>query len=109
MKTDLIGEKKTCARVIHFFVHFFVVVLHDYNVTLLVHVTRFMEEISYVLRFAFFLHCGLFSSWWPLALLIFSAAITAACFLSDEIRLRHFFFFRSSTFFVIHIDVGIKF
>ena len=76
---------------------------------LLVHVTRFMEGISYVLWFAFFLHCGLFSPWWPLAFLIFSAAITVACFLSDEIRLRRFFSSRSSPFFVIRIGVDIKF
>ena len=44
-----------------------------------------------MLRFAFFLYCGSFSPQWPLAFLIFSAAITVACFLSDEIRLRRFF------------------
>ena len=39
----------------------------------------------------FFPHCGSFSPQWPLAFLIFSTAITVACFLSDEIRLRRFF------------------
>ena len=33
-------------------------------------VTRFMEEMSYVFLFIFF-HCRSFSSWWPLAFLIF--------------------------------------
>ena len=52
-----------------FFVHFFAVVLHDYNVKL--PVTRFTEEMLYVFRFTFF-HCCSFSPSWPLAFLIFS-------------------------------------
>ena len=51
-------SKKAALHVQHtFFVHFFAVVLHDYNVKLLV--TRFMKEISYVFPFTFF-HCRSF-------------------------------------------------
>ena len=52
-----------------FFLHFFAVVLHDYNVNFLV--TRFMEEMSYVFLSAFFLKPS-FTPLWPLAFLNFS-------------------------------------
>ena len=42
-----------------FFVHFFDVVLHDYNVKL--PVTRFMEEMSYAGSRSLFFHCRSFS------------------------------------------------
>ena len=49
----LISKNKTTLRHgAHSFVHFFAIVLHDYNVTL--PVTCFMEEMSYVLMPVFF-------------------------------------------------------
>ena len=52
-------NKTTLQRGAHLFVHFFAIVLHDYNVTL--PVTCFMEEMSYVLLSVFFFyHCHLF-------------------------------------------------
>ena len=55
----LISKNKTTLRHgAHSFVHFFAIVLHDYNVTL--PVTCFMEEMSYVLMPVFFFHCRLF-------------------------------------------------
>ena len=55
----LISKNKTTLRHgAHSFVHFFAIVLHDYNVTL--PVTCFMEEMSYVLMPVVFFHCRLF-------------------------------------------------
>ena len=45
-------NKTTLQRGAHLFVHFFAIVLHDYNVTL--PVTCFMEEMSYVFLSVFF-------------------------------------------------------
>ena len=65
-------SKKATLHVQHtFFVHFFVVVLHDYNVKLPETswlVTRFMGTCSCPL----FVHCCSFSPRWPVAFLIFS-------------------------------------
>ena len=47
---DLISKRATLHVQHTFFVHFFAVVLHDYNVKLI----RFMEGMSYVLSFTFF-------------------------------------------------------
>ena len=57
-----------------FFVHFFAVVLHDYNWTSTNFlVTRFMEEMSYVFSLTFFSLPLIFTlHWWPLAFLILS-------------------------------------
>ena len=61
-------SKKATLHVQHtFFVHFFAVVLQDYNV-----VTRFMGELSYAFLFTYFFHCRSFSLKWPLIFLIFS-------------------------------------
>ena len=70
-------SKKATLHVQHtFFVRFFAVVLHDYNVKLpeTSLVTRFMEEMSYVFSFNFFFHCPLIFTlhWWPLAFPILS-------------------------------------
>ena len=55
----LISKNKTTLRHgAHFFVHFFAIVLHDYNVTL--PVTRFMEEMCYVLLSVFFFTAAYF-------------------------------------------------
>ena len=79
-----------------FFVHFFAVVLHDYNVTLsetswLQLVSRFMEEVSYELSLFtfFFFHWRSFSpcTWGPLAFLIFSPPLqNFHVFLSNEMN-----------------------
>ena len=53
----LISKKNNSARAAHFFVHFFAVVLHDYNAKLTE--TFFMEEMSYAFSFTFF-HCRSF-------------------------------------------------
>ena len=49
-------KKNNFARAAHFFVHFFAVVLHDFNVKLPETrlVTRSLEEMSYVSLFTFF-------------------------------------------------------
>ena len=55
----LISKNKTTLRHgAHSFVHFFAIVLHDYNVTL--PVTCFMEEMSYVLMPVFFFTAAYF-------------------------------------------------
>ena len=79
----LIGliSKKTSLHVQHtFFVHFFAVVLHDYN-----------------------------PPWWPLAFIIFSPPLkNFHGFLPTKIRLLCFYISRSSPFSVIHVRVDIK-
>ena len=69
----LISEKATFYVQHTFFVHFFAVVLHDYNVKLSetswLHVLwRKCRKCSWSLCFP----CRSFSPWWPLAFLIFS-------------------------------------
>ena len=59
----LISKKTTLHVQYTAFVHFFAVVLDDL-------VTRFMEEMSYLLFSLFFTRS--FSLWWPLGFLIFS-------------------------------------
>ena len=87
---DLISKKKQIARAVHFFVHFFAVVLHDYKMNAVLHdknmkrpsyTLSFIGELSYVftktfvacvlVRFYFF-HYRSFSTCWPLTFLIFS-------------------------------------
>ena len=51
----LISKQAICTCSTLFFVHFFAVVLHDYNAKLAeTSWLRFMEEISYVFLFIFF-------------------------------------------------------
>ena len=66
----LISRKATLHVQHTFFVHFFGVVLHDYNVKLPVY-TFYGGNVVRVLV-PFFFHCRSFSPWWPLAFLIFS-------------------------------------
>ena len=81
----LINKKATLQAQHTFFVHFFAVVLHDYNVK-----WKFQNIPSYTFYggnvvhvvvffvfclFAFFFHCRSFSPWWPLAFLIFSSPL----------------------------------
>ena len=56
-------------RAAHFSVHFFAIVLHDYNMKL--PETSWLHVKKYVFLFPFF-HCRSFSRWWPLAFLNFS-------------------------------------
>ena len=62
----LISKKINFARAGHFvFVHFWAVVLHDYNVNRLetsCMATLFMEEMSYMLLFTFLFAAAFFSS-----------------------------------------------
>ena len=53
-----------------FFVHFFAVVLHDYNAIL--PETFFIEEMSYAFSVTFSLPLIFSLRWWPLTFLIFS-------------------------------------
>ena len=67
-------KKNNFARAAHFFVHFFAVVLHDFNVKLPETrlVTRSLEEMSSVFLFTFFsLPLIFIFLLWPLAFLIF--------------------------------------
>ena len=74
----LISQKNNFARTAHLFVHFFGVVLHDYNLklpeTFGLDTQRFMEEMSCVFVFAFFSLPAHFiiSPWWPLEFFIFA-------------------------------------
>ena len=87
----LIGKNNNFARAVHFFLHFFAVVVATWNFLVL----RFMKKMSYikshdrshygscvhvcahkkkkllVFLFAFFFHCRSFSPYWPLTFLIF--------------------------------------
>ena len=77
-----------------FFVHFFAVVLHDYNVTLsetswLQLVSRFMEEVSYVSSlFTFFLLALIFTLHLVAASISYflPAATKFSCYSSNEIN-----------------------
>ena len=92
--------KKILGR-LFFFVHFFTVVLHDYNVKLRNFLgTRFFfgGNVECV-PLHFFCRCRSFSPWWQLAFPLFlTAALKFLCFSSNEIGLLWFFFSRSSSF-----------
>ena len=64
----------------------------------------------HVFLFTFFFHCLSFS---PLVAASISHFLTAAikfsCFSSNEIRLFFFYISRFSSFFVIHVNVDIRF
>ena len=65
----LLISKKTTLHLQHTFnVHFFAVILHDYNLKL------FMVEMLYVFLFIIF-RWGSFSPWWPVAFIIFSSPL----------------------------------
>ena len=71
----LISKQATFHMQLTFFVHFFAVVLHDYNVNLQKLLARFLEKMSYVFSFTFFsfsLPLIFTLHWWPLAFLILS-------------------------------------
>ena len=59
-------QKSNFARAAHFFCTFLCRCLAQ-----LQHVTRVIEEMSYVFLFTFFYHRRSFSPWWPLTFLIF--------------------------------------
>ena len=66
--------KKQLLHVQHtFFVHFFAVVLHEYNVKLPETLHVFLEKMSYMSSFTFFSLSVIFTlHWWPLAFPILS-------------------------------------
>ena len=72
-KTIGLISKKATLHVQHtFFVHFFAVVLHDYNVKL---PETSLKEMSHAFLFTFFFYCRSCSPgfhWWPLAFLMLS-------------------------------------
>ena len=72
-KTIGLISKKATLHVQHtFFVHFFAVVLHDYNVKL---PETSLKEMSHTFLFTFFFYCRSCSPgfhWWPLAFLMLS-------------------------------------
>ena len=98
-KIGLISQKATL-RVQHtFFVHFFAVVLHDYNVKL--------PEASWLHVFwrkcrtcscSLFFHCRSFSPSWPLAFLIFSPPLQNFMLFLPQKMSPLFFLSRSSSF-----------
>ena len=72
----LISKKATLYVQHSFFVHFFAVVLHDYNVKNFQKLLSytFLEEMSYVFSFTSFSHTAAHFTlhWWPLAFLMLS-------------------------------------
>ena len=69
-----LAKKHLCTCSTLFFVHFFAVVLHDYNEKL--PGTRFMEELSYVFLFTFF----------PLSLIFTQVAASISYFLTSATK-----------------------
>ena len=69
----LISKKNNFARAAHFFVHFFAVVLHDYNAKLPENFFYGGNVVRVLVHFFFFSLPLIFSlHWWPLAFLILS-------------------------------------
>ena len=103
----LINKKATLHAQHAFFVHFFAVVLHDYNVKWkfqnIPSYTFYGGNVVHVLVFfvfcffAFFFHCRSFSPWWPLAFLIFSSPLQnfRVVFPTKNVSFCFFFFFIS--------------
>ena len=95
-KTSRFNEKKNnnFVRAAHFFVHFFVVGLHDYNVKHLIYTSYVGNVVNaprmffYFCSCSLFFHCRSFSPGWPLAFLIFSPPIFI--FSTNAIRLLCF-------------------
>ena len=67
----LISKKSNFARVAHFFVHFFAVVLHDYNFQKRFSYTFLGGNVVLVLVHFFSLTLIFTLHWWPLSFLIF--------------------------------------
>ena len=98
-KIGLISKKATLHVQHTFFVHFFAVVLHDYNVKLpeafWLHVLwRKCRTCSCSL----FFHCRSFSPRWPLAFLIFSPPLQNLMLILQQKMSPLFFLSRSSSF-----------
>ena len=111
----LISKKKNFISAALFFVHFFAVVLHDYNVKL--PVTRFMEEMLYVFRFTFFSPPLIFSlvaasiSHFPTAAIKFHVFLpTKLVFVVVVVVVVvvYLLISRSSSFSVFHVTADIK-
>ena len=72
-------------------------------------VTRFMEEMLYVVLFSFFFRCRSFLPWWPLAFLIFSQPLrNVHVILQTKLVFLSFLISGSSSFSVIHANVDFK-
>ena len=98
--TCLLISKKATLHVIHtFFVHFFAVVLHDYNEKL--SETSWLHVLWRKFRAcscSLFFHCRSFSPTWPLAFLIFSPQLQNFMLFLQQKMSSLFFLSRSSSF-----------
>ena len=92
-------------RAAHFLVHFFAVVLHNYNVKFPSY-TFYLENVL-VFLFAFFT-AGHFHVVATSISYILTAAIKFSCLSSKGIRLLYFFISLPSYFSAIHVSVDIK-
>ena len=99
LSIGLISKKPTLHLQHTFYVHFFAVVLYDYNLKLpetsFLHV--FLEEMSYVFSFTFFLTQPLIFTlhWWPLAFLILSPPLQSFHVVLPTKKMSPFFFLLS--------------
>ena len=103
-KTTTIGLiRKKATLILHvqhtFLVHFFAVVLHEYNVKLpetSLIVTLSLDEMSYVFSFTFFSLPLIFTlHWWPLAFLMLSPPAAATKFSCCSSKKKCLLFFSS--------------
>ena len=97
------NQQKTTLHVQHtFFVHFFAVVLHDYNVKLpetsWLHVLWRKRRTS---SCSLFFHCRSFSPWWLLAFLIFSIPLQNFMLFLQK-NFLYFFYLALALFLVEH-------
>ena len=85
-------KKKNFAREAHFFIHFFVVVLHDHNVKLGQKLPsyKFMGDMLYVFLFPFFRCNSIFTLLAASISHFFTAAITFSRYSSNKIGLLCF-------------------
>ena len=91
----LISKKSNFARVGHFFVHFFAVVLHDYNFQKRFSYTFLGGNVVLVLVHFFSLPLIFTLHWWPVSFLIFPTAATKFSCCSSDKKMSPFFISRS--------------
>ena len=101
---DLVSKITTLHMQHTFFVHFFAVVLHDYNDKL--PETSWLHVLYAPVHF--FCGCRCFSPWWPLASPFSQRCYKIFMFFFQRNWSPLFFISRSSSFSVIHVNVDIK-
>ena len=101
---DLVSKITTLHMQHTFFVHFFAVVLHDYNEKL--PETSWLHVLYAPVHF--FCGCRWFSPWWPLASPFSHHCYKIFMFFFQRNWSPLFFISRSSSFSVIHVNVDIK-